>query len=271
MIDGTMHRGARLVTFLLGLSGAILMAGFLYVITYQPQLIEAKAQSFVISTVEERVKLALDAAQTAAEESDNSLLQSLAGRFADNAEVLAEQRDAAIAALVRNTAANRCAGDCDAATIRGTIASQALQSRIAQFKIGERTVGEFVVQRYEDTLNGLKKDLQTFSLANLIAFLTLMFMAVFRGRLGARILPMAILLAAYVIYACYWYVFAQDWASAIMFNDWVAGLYVLTMFFVYVVLIDWTFLRGRLTVAFIRSLPEAFGAMLSGLMIDLSI
>lgn len=261
MIDGTMHRGARWLTFVLAVFGVAASLALLFVVTMQPQLVEQRLQSFAIAEVEERAKLTLDQAQVAAAESENGLLQSLARRFADDAEILAERRDEIISALVRGVAQDRCGDDCSAVMAGSALVSMVLQERVAQLRIGERTLGEFVADRYAATVDGLLGDLRSFAAANLIAFLTLIFLSIFRGRLGARILPMTLLLTGYVLYAAYWYVFGQDWASVILFNDWAAGAYVTTMIIVYILLIDFTFLRGKITDFVFSAIGSAFSAI----------
>jgi hypothetical protein len=253
MIDGTMHRGARFLTFMLAVCGVAAMAMLVFVVHSQPQLIEEKLQSFAIEQVETRAVSVLDQAQLAVQQSENSLLQSLANRFTDEAEFLA-QRDASIQSMVASVARDRC----DCATNRlatgASIASIAIRDRVAALRIGEQTVGDFISARYELTVKELRADLTTFGAANLVAFLTLMFLSIFKGRFGARILPMTLLLAAYVLYAMYWYVFTQDWAAAILFNNWAVVGYVASMLVVYLLLIDFTFFNGAITDAIIQAI-----------------
>ncbi len=256
MIDGTMHRGARFLTFVLAVCGVAAMAALLFVVQSQPQLIEQKLQSFAIKEVQSRAISALDQAQDAAQGSENGLLRTLADRFADDAELL-EQRDAVIRSMVASVAQDRCDCETNRLVTGATLASIAIRDRIAALRIGEQTVGDFVAARYDATITGLRADLTTFGIANLVAFLTLIFLSVFKGRFGARILPMTLLLAAYVLYAMYWYVFTQDWAAAILFNNWAAGGYVATMLVVYFLLIDFTFFNGAITDAIVQTITTA--------------
>lgn len=253
-----MHRGARFLTFVLAVCGAATMAALLFVVQSQPHLVEEKLQSFAIKQVETRAIVALDEAQAVAQQSKPGLLQTLADRLADDAELLA-QRDAAIRAMVTSVARDRC--DCVANRFAtdAALASVAIRDRLAALRLGEQTVGDFIAARYEKTIDELRTDLTRFGTANLIAFLPLIFLSVFRGRFGLRILPMTLLLATYVLYAMYWYVFTQDWAAAILFNNWAAGGYVASMLVVYFLLVDFTFFNGAITDAII----QAIGTVLS--------
>ncbi len=253
MIDGTMHRAARFLTFALAVCGVAAMCALLFVVRSQPQLIEAKLQSFAIKQVETRAISALDQAQIPAKQSENGLLQSLASRFADDAELLV-QRDVIIRSMVTAIARDRC--DCGANRLANdaAMASVGIRDRVAALRIGQQTVGDFVADRYEATINGLRADLTRFGIANLVAFMTLIFLSVFKGRFAARILPMTLLLAAYVLYGMYWYVFTQDWAAAILFNNWAAGGYVVSMVVVYFLLIDFTFFNGAITDAIVQAI-----------------
>lgn len=245
MADHAAQLGARYITFALAAVGAAFSAALLFVVMTQPKLIEEKLQSFAIAEVEDRAIALVGKAQS----SESGLLQALGNRLAGDADKMEE----ALRVVIANALADKCLADCGESRLGAALDAVGMASRIGELRIGERTVAEFAVERYDATIAGLIGDLTTFGAANLVAFLTLIFLTIFRGRFGLRILPMTLLLMTYVCAAIYWYVFTQDWASAILFNNWAAGGYVATMCIVYFLLIDFTFFNGAITDAIIST------------------
>lgn len=246
MVDGSLHLGARYVTFALAVLGAAISAALLFVVLTQPQLIEEKLQSFAIAEVEDRAIALVGDAQA----SENGLLQALGNRLAGDAEKMED----ALRVVIAKALDDKCLVNCGETRLGAALDAFGMANRIGDLRIGERTVAEFAVERYDATVAGLLADLATFGTANLIAFLTLIFLSIFRGKFGLRILPMTLLLTAYIGAAIYWYIFTQDWASAILFNNWAAGGYVATMCVVYFLLIDFTFFYGRITEAIFNTI-----------------
>lgn len=250
------HAGARYVTFALAAIGFAFSAALLFVVMTQPHLIEGKLQSFAIGEVQAKaVELVGDA-----QASDNSLLQTLGNRLANNSAELEEGLRAAIATAL----SDKCIGECGATKLGAALEAFGLAQKITEMRIGERTVAEFAVARYDATVAGLLGDLRVFALANLFAFLSLIFLSIFRGQFGRKILPMTLLLAGYMCAATYWYIFSQDWASAILFNNWAAGGYVTTMCIVYFFLIDFTFFRGKITEGISHMIGSVFANVSPG-------
>lgn len=251
MADHTAHIGARYLTFALAAVGAAFSAALLFVVMTQPKLIEEKLKSFAISQVEEKAGDLISQAQV----SDSGLLSGLANRFAQD-ELIA-QTD--LNAMIKTIVQRRCGKDCVQVSGTELLDSFELANRVIDFRIGQKTIAQHLLDRYDATVAGLVADLTTFGTANLIAFLTLIFLTIFRGQFGLRILPMTLLLMAYVSAAIYWYVFTQDWAAAILFNNWAAGGYVATMCIVYFLLIDFTFFYGRITEGIVNAIVTAIG------------
>ncbi len=261
MVDGAMQQRARFATFVLAVCGAAACLALLFVVISEPQLIEKKLQSFAIAEVEARAAEAVDQFQQGAIDSNNDLLQSLSNRFVDNAEILTEERDAVIRKIVEDVAAESCGEGCGEFAISDALKAMSLQQRISDMKVGETTLGEFIANRYDATIAGFLGDLKIFGAVNLVAFLTLIFLSIFRGQFGRRILPMTLFLVMYVLCASYWYIFAQDWTSAILFNDWAAGGYLASMVVVYFLLIDFTFAYGMMTQIIFAAIATALSAL----------
>jgi len=256
MADHAAHLGARYLTFALAAVGAAFSAALLFVVITQPQLIEEKLQSFAIAEVQDRAVVLVGQAQA----SENGLLQALGNRLAGDAD----QMEEALRVVIAEALDEKCLANCEQNRLSAALDAIGMADRIGDLRIGERTVADFAVARYDASITGLLADLTTFGTANLFAFLTLIFLTIFRGQFGLRILPMTLLLMAYVGAAIYWYVFTQDWASAILFNNWAAGGYVATMCLVYFLLIDFTFFNGAITDGIISTVLNAISNVSPG-------
>jgi len=116
--------------------------------------------------------------------------------------------------------------------------------RATQFRVGQSTLGDFVVERYEASVQGLLIDLRRFGFVNVVVLSLMLGLVAFRNHLNWRFTALSVALTGYTAWAAYGYVYKQNWALAILLQDWAAPGYQVAMIFFALLFFDWLFLRG---------------------------
>ena len=114
-------------------------------------------------------------------------------------------------------------------------------------RVGQNTLGDFLVGRYEASVQGLLKDLRRFGLVNVVVLSLMLGLVMFRNHLNWRFTAFSVALTTYTAWAAYGYVFNQNWALAILFQDWASPGYQAAMIIVSILFFDWLFLRRIVT------------------------
>jgi hypothetical protein len=96
-------------------------------------------------------------------------------------------------------------------------------------------------------VQGLIKDLRRFGLVNVVVLSLMAALVLLRDRLNWRFFLGSALITGYTVWAAYGYVFDQNWALSILFQNWAGPSYQAGMIFVACVFSDWLFLRGHIT------------------------
>jgi len=239
----------------------IAASALLILITFvNPDEVETRLQGFAVAKVEEAANTAWDTAAQAAEDSGRAeRLGALAERFGLEAALTEERRAQIVPALMAFALSDRCGANCGLAAAGAAVVDTALVERAARFRIGERTVQDFIVERYETTVSGLIADLRQFGLVNLVALSLMAALVLFRNYLNWRFTALSVAVTGYTIWAAQNYVFGQNWALTILFQDWAGPAYQVSMIAVCMVLADWLFLNGFFT----KLVGNAISTMLS--------
>jgi hypothetical protein len=201
----------------------------------------ARVEAFALTQLE-----GLEARLDEAEE-DAGALGRLAARLADQAGALDAAREDLVPQLVASVLSQDCGNFCVPGDLLTVIADAVVVEQVAQLRLGEATVRDLIAQRYERTLRGLVADLRRFGAVNMAAFALMMGLVLARRIADWRFVAFSCALLGVTAYMTYWYVFGQNWAQAILFQEWSALFYQGAMIFACCVMIDWLFLRGRIT------------------------
>lgn len=247
----------RWLSIISGMIGTILFAAVLIAIQTQRALVEERLQRVVIVEVENQVRLALEPDETGG--SAKQMLGKLAAKYDAEAAIIQKNLADNVPAIVAGLLGGRCKADCETrAKLSSTIAS-VMTNQAAKLKVGEETLGEFVVDRYDRTTQNLIADVSIFSFTNLVAFASLLLLATFKGRAARHLAPLLVMLIISVGLASYMYLFGQDWLATILFNDFTGWGYAVWIGMIYALLFDIVFLRGFV----ISMIGGALGAALS--------
>ncbi|MEP3346471.1 MAG: hypothetical protein ABJN34_15575 [Litoreibacter sp.] len=113
------------------------------------------------------------------------------------------------------------------------------------------------MNRYDTTLRGLILDLRRFGLVNAVTLALMSALLIFKNMLNWRFAALSVGVTGYATWAAYGYVYTQDWARTILFQNWAAGGYQIAMILVCCVLSDWLFLRGKITETVLSAITSA--------------
>lgn len=240
----------------------LIASAFLVLLTHSDQeLVEERLQSFAISEVGRVVESTMEIASDQLSEGGKARhLGALSRKFGLEASALEVQREQVVQSLLANSLLDSCVENCEFWVLAADLADSVKMSRIAQLKIGQSTLQDFIVERYESSVRGLVLDLRRFGLVNVIALTLMIGLVVFRDGLNWRFAAFSVAVTSYSAWAAYGYVFGQNWALSILFQDWAAPGYQAGMIAASLLFFDWLFLHGIITQAVVDSL----GKMLPG-------
>lgn len=241
----------------------IVLSGLLVAITFtNAQAVEDRLQGFAIAKVEEAANIAWTEAEGALANSDRAgRLGALAERFGFEAEATDARREEIVPALLAFALSDRCGDNCGLAALTGLAANTVLVQQAAQLRVGETTVQDFIVERYETSVRGLILDLRRFGMVNVVALSLMLGLVLFRDMLNWRFAALSAAVTGYTAWAAYGYVFNQNWALSILFQDWAAPGYQLGMIVMSCLFFDWLFLRGKVTEFIGNALSSVFSSV----------
>jgi len=219
----------------------------LFAVTFASRdLVVSRLQGFAVAQVEAYAEQAVEGLPLAAQP-EGSALDALRTRFLGQQQDLAEVRKRLVPALVAFVLSEDCAPKCDRAALATVLVDQGMLARIAQLKVGQQTVSEFIQGRYHETVQGLVRDLRRFAGVTALAFGLMIGLVLTRHWADWRFTVWSVGLFLLTLYVAHWYIFAQDWATAILFNAWAAQTYQVAMIAGCGFMADWLFLRGIIT------------------------
>lgn len=229
--------------------GLILSLAFVAVTFVQRSQLEDRLMSFAIGKVEVATERALEAAGgLPVPGAKGSALAELAGRMGKAADEKLALRKTLVPALIEKALSERCPGDrCATILLHAVVIDQVLLEQAARLKVGGKTLQDFVVERYDSTIAGLVADLRRFGLVNVVAFTLMIGLVLFRQHLNWRFAALGVAMTGYTAWAMHGYLFRQNWAQTIIFQDWAGPVYQVAMILTCLLFSDWLFLRGFVT------------------------
>lgn len=235
------------------------LSALLVVLTFvSAEQVQHRLQAFAIAKVETAATQALENVQPAGAQADRAeKLSALAERLGVQARQTELTREEIVPALLDYALSERCAGECGLALAAGVTVNATLITKVAKLRVGQATLQDFILERYDETLRGLVGDLRRFGLVNLVALGLMMGLVLLRNYLNWRFLAFSVAVSAYAIWAAYGYLFGQNWALTLLFQDWAAPGYQAGMCFASALFFDWLFLRGKITELVVNAIATA--------------
>lgn len=255
---GKLDRGLDYVILAVQILG-ILTSAFLLMVTFaNSDQVKAGVQSFAIAKVE---RLADETWEATGQRLDGSTitqrLTGLSTTLGQDAEAIEEQRRELVPAVVAFVLSDKCLENCIGWTVFAGVLNASMLQKVADLRIGQSTLAEFIQNRYETTIQGLMTDIRRVGLVNVITLSLMALLLLVHRSLGWRLKALSIAITAYTVWAVYGYVAQQNWAMAILTQNWAGPAYQASMIIVSLFCIDWIFLRGRITAMIANAISVA--------------
>jgi hypothetical protein len=117
---------------------------------------------------------------------------------------------------------------------------------------------QLVETKYGEVASKLLREWRIFTGVNAVAFSALFLLSFYRSALGARLLPVALVMFAGVAVTSWFYLFNQDWFGTVLFGAYVGWCYALWLTFVFALLGDLALNRARVTSRVLSSVGVDF-------------
>lgn len=255
-----METTTKLALLAIQFTGLILSALIIAVTFSNPTQVEQRLQKFAISKVETAANQAWEAAENKFEGSSRTQrLGALAQKFGAKANDINAHRKKIVPMLIASALSDRCKENCGFVFAAVLVINSAMVERASKMRVGEATLKEFIVERYESTIQGLISDIRRFGLVNVIALSLMIGLVIFRNVLNWRFTAFSVAVTTYTAWAVYSYIFRQDWTHTILFQDWAATGYQSAMILACCFFFDWLFLSGIIS----RTIANVIGSAIS--------
>ncbi|OAN76143.1 hypothetical protein A8B82_15320 [Sulfitobacter sp. EhC04] len=240
---------------LLGLVISVLLVAVTF---SNPDQVEERLRQFAIEEVERAAQEVWSNRTVGQSEGSMSeKLMALSDRLGTDAQVLDAQRKEVVPAILALAKSETCNENCEFWVLASQLTNLAMVERVAQIRVGQSTFGDLLVERYETSVQGLLTDLRRFGLVNVVVLSLMLGLVVFRNHLNWRFTAFSVALTGYTAWAAYGYIYNQNWALAILFQDWASPGYQAAMIFFALLFFDWLFLRGNVTQAISNFIASA--------------
>jgi len=248
----------RMILIGIQLLGLVISVLLVAVTFSNPDQVEERVRQFAIEEVERAAQeVWSDRTVEQGEDSMSEKLMVLSDRLVMDAQVLDAQRKEVVPAILALAKSETCNENCEFWVLASQLTNLAMVERAAQIRVGQSTLGDFLVERYETSVQGLLTDLRRFGLVNVVVLSLMLGLVVFRNHLNWRFTAFSVALTGYTAWAAYGYVYNQNWALAILFQDWASPGYQAAMIFFALLFLDWLFLRGNVTQAISNFIASA--------------
>lgn len=234
------------------------MSAFFLAVTYtNPNQVEERLQAFAIAKVEFAVDAAWQTTATKTEPGGRlEQVAALSSKLGLEAQRLEVQRQQIVPALLSYSLSENCKENCAFWKEASALTNSAMLARAAQFRIGQNTLQDFVIQRYQTTVAGLLLDLWRFGLLNFVALSLMVALVLVRNQTHWKLTAFACALTGYMGWATYGYIFKQNWALSILLQDWAAPSHQTMMVLVAFLLADLLFWQGQITSALANAITS---------------
>lgn len=232
------------------LAGLIISALIVGVTFSNPDQVEERLRQIAVAKVERFAeKVWSEGAFAPAEGSRFEKLTALSDRIGVDVEAYEARRKEIVPAILALAKSETCKQDCEFWVAASKVTDIAIVEHIARLRLGQSTVSDVLVERYETSVQGLLMDLRRFGLVNVVVLALMLGLVVFQNHLNWRFNAFSVALTGYTAWAAYGYLYSQNWALSILLQDWASPSYQISMILFACLLFDWLFLRGRITEA----------------------
>lgn len=250
-MDGELDK-AKIVVVALTFLGVLVFAVSLGYVLLSPAGLERRAQAFVIAEIEEALgqRLPMPASPW-----KKDLPETLSNELAEREQAILKSLGDFVVAAV----AAMCRLDCDSRARLEAAMQKIYDEQLDELKLGADKLRDVVAGRYDAVFVELRRDLVVFLTCNLVAMALAFLLALLRRGAAGHLLPIAVILSASTLIACYWYVFGQNWILTIIYADFAGWTYLAGLGFLFLLLVDIGLNRARVTSEMFNAIADMIG------------
>lgn len=233
-------RGLRAVSAL----GALAFLSALGAAVFSPGALEMRAHDFIV----ERVTVEVDERFSQLDSTATSgPLGALSELLSDRADTLRVALNAGLSAALTDVLANLCHYECAPTDSLESMVREAGEARVSLLQRASGRAWEWAQGRYSESVVELVEELRIFTGINAALFL-LVLAASFAAPPNAAPARLTLWLLVFsTVASILGYVFIQDWFYSFVYGSYVGYGYALWVSLIFALLLDWVFLRGRIT------------------------
>jgi len=207
-------------------------------------VIEDTAKTFVRAKVAEEARTRFPLLEN---EAFTTQTDALRDRFAGQSEKLQLALDAKVDEIIARAIASDNTPEAEEkrSGLRD-LARGLLESNIELRTDYQQRLTAFAKGKYNETLNGLIRDIRIFTGTTAAAFLFILSALFFQYRARRHIVLPALLLFASAGYSVYAYIFTQNWFYTILTNNFMGWAYLVWMSVIFGLLVDICMNKGRI-------------------------
>ena len=247
----------------LGLLGIILFVP-LFIFTFaDPHLIEKSGKSFIQWKLQKETDKKIDTFRLP----EAGKFEKLLGKKAANLRKQTEEYLTEIKAQLKADSPSIIAAqiakmrnlDCECRKKWEQHLRTSMKLQIASLKKAKAKLIDYSQAKYMEIVKKLTLDVRIFLGANAVIFITLFMVSFLKPHaINHLFLPSTLMLVSTII-CSYFYIFEQNWFYTIIYNDYTGFGYIGYLAFVFAILCDIVFNKGRVTTEILNAILSAIG------------
>ena len=229
----------------------------LFMLTFaDPQSIERAGQSFIEWKLSSEAEEKIDSIQLPTSNKLGSLLNKYAGAKID--ELKQQLKDDLPAILAAEIARMRDLS-CECRKKWEQRIATSLNIQISTLDVAREKIADFSQAKYMEIVTKLTADVRIFLGVNSVVFLAFLIISFLKPQAVLHLFVPGILLLVSTVLCSYFYLFEQNWFFTILYDDYTGFAYLGYLIFVFGVLCDIAFNRGRITTEVLNAIFKVVG------------
>ena len=188
---------------------------------------------------------------------ENALVDKARAKFAGlDARIAAgrEKLEQTVSKSVDDVAARMANPTCECRKTLSEKYREAFERDATNASLLKEKLTQLVETKYGEVASKLLREWRIFTGVNAVAFSALLLLSFYQSALGARLLPVALVMITGVALTSWFYLFNQDWFGTVLFGAYVGWGYALWLTLVFALLADLALNRARVTSRILSSI-----------------
>ena len=250
----------------IGLIGTVIFSILFATTLKVPGFVEEFAKDFIISEIKEKTNEKIESVKLATKDS----------KIAKFAEVLYKKNQQQIDKVkdqLKNKAYEKMAAvvaemsdlSCECREKYSQNLKQGFEFKLGSLKSMNERLTDFMKHKYMEVSTELKRDIRIFTGSNAVIFFLLLIISFLKPQAIKHLFLPGILLFTATSICTFFYLFEQNWLLTIIYNNYYGFAYLGFVGFVFLLLCDIAFNKGRITTEIVNTIFNILGSAASAL------